>query len=233
MLVFAFVLKYDIGYIFPLLLTQKPVSLDSKLSPPDLVILHKRTYKYYGIEIGTLKERQTGGFSAPSGIPVLPIDTLNARISDRCPSCKKWIGICPKVIQDFCNTDISKPDVKNEIRCLVECDLFSLEDKLNGKCLYMKFSKKSASFYGIESDYLNGHHHHYHCFLNATEGAIDGIKSDRKYESLKKLNHQLRSKSPNIEVIKTLKEELKSKFVYIKTHSVYYQELIKLIEMNK
>ena len=80
MLVFAFILKYDIGYIFPLLLNQKPISLDGKLSPPDLIILHKQTFRYYGIEIGNLKERQSGGFMSPSGIPIIPIDTLNARI---------------------------------------------------------------------------------------------------------------------------------------------------------
>lgn len=64
MLVFAFLLKYNAGYIFPLLLHQKVISLDQKLSPPDLIILHKKTNRYYGIEIGNLKERQSGGFMA-------------------------------------------------------------------------------------------------------------------------------------------------------------------------
>jgi len=45
----------------------------------DLIILHKKTSRYYGIEIGTLKERQSGGFMAPSGIPVIPLDTFDER----------------------------------------------------------------------------------------------------------------------------------------------------------
>jgi hypothetical protein len=151
MLVFAFILKYDIGYIFTLLLNQKPISLTGKLSPPDLIILHKKTYHYYGIEIGNLKERQSGGFMSPSGIPIIPIDTLNARISDRCPICLRWIPICPKVINDFSSTpdkNLLADDPCNEIRCLIHCTHYTLDEKINGKCPYMKFSYKNK---------INGH----------------------------------------------------------------------------
>ena len=89
--------------------------------------MHSKTYRFYGIEIGGLKERQSGGFMAPSGIPIIPIDTLNARTSDRCPTCSRWIGICPKVVRDFSNTNIDETGRKltNEIRCLTECDIYT------------------------------------------------------------------------------------------------------------
>lgn len=232
MLVFAFILKYDIGYIFPLLLIQKPISLTNKLSPPDLIILHKNTYRYYGIEIGNLKERQSGGFMAPSGIPVIPIDTLNARISDRCPICKKWIGICDKVIEDFCNLGNLK--VQNEIRCLVDCNKYSLDDKINGKCPYMKF-KYNGKIRGKNFSFADNKHHHYRCCINKGEDIINTIKSMEYYDDLKKINELLQKNNlteDETEFINENYEKLKRKFNFLKTHSVYYSELIKLKEMN-
>jgi len=231
MLVFAFILKYDLGYIFPLFINQKPISLNQKLSPPDLILLHKKTYRYYGIEIGNLKERQSGGFMAPSGIPVIPIDTLNARISDRCPICKKWIGICPKVIKDFSN--IERLSVINEVRCFLDCEIFSLEEKVTGQCPYMKFSKKSTQLYGIRAFFLNGHHYHYRCCIEQNPDLIQRIRSDRHFNELMELDFELHRDDKDQERINELRVDLQNKFVYAKTHSVYYQELIKLIEINK
>lgn len=236
MLVFAFILKYDIGYIFPLLLAQKPISLTHKLSPPDLVILHNKTYRFYGIEIGNLKERQTGGFSAPSGIPIIPIDTLNARISDRCPSCKKWIGICEKVIIDFCNTDEDMPEPINEIRCLVDCSQYTLEEKITGICPVMKFRSASESnINGTKFSFCDGKHHHYKCCLTTDPNILKSIREHNSFDDLTKLNELLyKTKSEEDETwISENYSKLKKKFNFIKSHSVFYSELTSLIKINK
>lgn len=234
LLVYSFILKYNIGYIFPLLLSQKPISLTGKLSPPDLIILHNKTYRYYGIEIGNLKERQSGGFMAPSGIPVIPIDTLNARISDRCPSCKKWIGICAKTIEDFCDISGNNLEPKNEIRCLVDCTKYTLEEKVDGKCPVMKFrtnSKIGNKLY----EFSDGKHYHYKYCTNSNKSLIDSIKSHSSYEDLLKLNDIIQ-KNVLSEEDKRWKSDnynrLRRKFNFIKTHSIYYSELTSLIKIN-
>jgi len=234
-LVYCFILKYNIGYIFPLLLTQKPISLVHKLSPPDLIILHNKTYRYYGIEIGNLKERQSGGFMAPSGIPIIPIDTTNARISDRCPSCSKWIGICPKVINDFSKSDISKPETKltNEIRCLTECEHYTLDEKLNGVCKYMKFKYKNAKW---KFPFANGHHHHYHCCLTNNPLVKYKIKNIKSWNDLNRLNELIHKKELTDDELTEkleLQSKLKSKYSFIKTHSIYYSELSMLFKMSR
>ncbi len=233
LLVYCFILKYNLGYIFPLLLTQKPISLRNKLSPPDLVILHNKTFRYYGIEIGALKERQSGGFMAPSGIPVSPIDTLNARISDRCPSCNKWIGICPKVIKDFSNTDYNASRPVNEIRCLTECDIYTLDEMLEGKCKYMKFKYKNPSWPFV---FANNHHHHYHCCLAISPLIKLKIKAVGGFNNLKRLNILLKKADLNIEerIEKlNLQRKLRKKYSFIKTHSIYYTELLSLFNMGQ
>ena len=232
MLVYAYVLKYDIGYIFSLLLTQKPVALRGKLSPPDLIVLHKKTFRYYGIEIGNLKERQSGGFMAPSGLPVIPIDTLNARISDRCPSCRKWIGICENTIQDF-RENQDTPEPKDEVRCLVECKLYTLEEKLDGKCPTMKFSYGSK-LNGGKYPFCNNKHYHYQCCLTADPNLKKSIRDDKKFKDLQKYAAIAEADATEDEKqwAGANEQKLKSKFNYLKTHSVYYQELNTLIKMN-
>lgn len=231
-LVYCFILKYNIGYIFPLLLTQKPISLKHKLSPPDLIILHNKTYRYYGIEIGNLKERQSGGFMAPSGIPVIPIDTLNSRISDRCPTCGKWIGICPKVINDFSKTDTFDIKPTDEIRCLTECEIFTLTEKLTGECKYMKFRYKNK---GWNFAFADGKHHHYHCCLSKKSTVKNKICATKSFADLEKLNVLIRKEDINTEEkeeLIVLQKKLKSKYSFVKTHSIFYSELITLYEMN-
>lgn len=211
MLVFAFLLKYNVGYIFPLLLHQKVISLDQKLSPPDLIILHKKTNRYYGIEIGNLKERQSGGFMAPSGIPVIPLDTLNCRISDRCPTCKKWIGICPKVMDDFTNQD--KKINRLEIRCLYDCDKFTLKEKISGKCPYMK--------------YFDTLHHHYKCVSGKSESYIKREIIQKHKLKERDLENLLKQGERNLPIAS---DDMRSRKINcLKTHYLWYPELSKLI----
>lgn len=234
MLVFAFILKYDIGYIFPLLLTQKPISLKHKLSPPDLIVLHNKTFRYYGIEIGNLKERQSGGFMAPSGIPIIPIDTLNARVSDRCPSCSKWIGICEKTITDFCNTEKDIIEPLNEIRCLVDCTKYTLKEKIRGDCPAMKF-KTESKINDVKYVFSDGKHHHYKCCIEKDNRIIDSIKSHKKYDDLEKLNLLISKNNLTEEESSWTNEnypKLKRTFNFLKTHSIFYAELTSLININ-
>ncbi len=230
-LVYCFVLKYNIGYIFPLLLSQKPISLIHKLSPPDLIILHHKTFRYYGIEIGNLKERQSGGFMAPSGIPVIPVDTRNARISDRCPLCGKWIEICPKVIAEFSDigSNVDKP--MNEIRCLTDCKLFTLQQKLNGKCKYMKFRQEKDK--SGEFEFADGNHYHYHCCLSKRPNLKDRIVNSKAYADLKQIDKYLRNDRVIDEKRRSLIQSTRKKYPFIKTHSVFYQELVSLHKINQ
>lgn len=220
MLVYAFILRFDIGYIFPLLLHQKVISLDKKLSPPDLVILHKETKRYYGIEIGYLKERQTGGFMAPSGIPVIPIDTLNSRASDRCPACKKWIGLCPKVIQDFSDPNYK---IKNiEVRCLYDCNRYTLKEKIEGKCPYLKY-KGTLPYHSKER------HYHYKCVTNEVKNNILTAISKKHKIDKKVLIKMLNNKK--IKSLRFQKDNLLSKKIHrLKTHYLWYPELSGLIK---
>ena len=231
-LVYCFILKYNLGYIFPLLLVQKPISLNHKLSPPDIILLHRTTYRYYGIEIGNLKERQSGGFMSPSGIPVIPIDTLNARISDRCPICGKWIGICEKVIEEFSNVLESIEFPSNEIRCLTDCSHFTLKEKLDGKCLYMKFRYSNNNW---KFGFCDNKHYHYHCCLELYNELKVKIEEIKLYPDLESLNDLLQipvKTNEQLKFIYELQKKLKSKFNFIKTHSIFYQELVSLFNIN-
>lgn len=213
-LVYAFILRFNIGYIFPLLLHQKIISRDQKLSPPDFIILTKRTRRYYGIEIGYLKERQLVGFTGPTGIAIIPIDTNNVRISDRCPICKKWIGICPKVIEDFSNPNykIKRP----EIRCLYDCDRYSIAEKIEGKCPYIKFIDYKKIF---DDKKL---HNHYNCVINKIKKTI--IKDIITKHKLKKEDFI------TIKIIPHDPEDVRTKKIrYLTTDYLYYPELVVLM----
>lgn len=162
--VYAFMLNLDVGYIIPLLLHQRLFSYSDYLVPPDFLLL---TYdlKIYGIEVGGKKEIQSGLFSSKTGIPTITIDTLNSRVSDRCPICKKWIQICPIAIKKFINSKELLKEKKIEIKCLEECDRYSKEEILRGKCPYTKYSRtKIKKTYG-NHQFADGKHYHYQCVL--------------------------------------------------------------------
>ena len=104
LLVYVFLLRHDLGYIVPLLLSQRFLSASEVIVPPDFLLITKDKH-VFGIEVGTKKEIQSGSFSLITGIPTATIDTINSRASDRCPICKKWIMFCDQVIEDFSNLD--------------------------------------------------------------------------------------------------------------------------------
>lgn len=164
LLVYIFLLRNDIGYIIPLLLHQRILSGKKHIVPPDFLVI---TYEkdLYGIEVGTKKEIQSGTFSLQTNIPTATIDTINSRVSDRCPICKRWIPFCDFVIKNFSNfnTDINKP----EIKCLEQCDIYSEEEITSGKCPYTKYSRNPTKTYEYtQHKFATRLHYHYRCVLN-------------------------------------------------------------------
>lgn len=184
LLVYVFILRHNLGYIVPLLLHQRLLSRDSNIVPPDfLLITHDR--QIFGIEVGTKKEVQSGSFSLQTAIPTATIDTINSRVSDRCPICKKWIPFCDYVISRYSNFDNIVD--KDEVRCLEECDLYSREDIASGACPYTKYSRKRAQTLAhAQHDFANGLHYHYKCVLsNVVENVKNAIIAANDIVALK------------------------------------------------
>jgi len=97
LLVYIFLLRNNFGYIIPLLLSHRLMSLDGSIAPPDFLIISDDK-RIYGVEVGTKKEIQSGSFSLQTAIPTATIDTINSRASDRCPYMQKV-----DTILRFCN----------------------------------------------------------------------------------------------------------------------------------
>ncbi len=196
LLVYIFMLRNNLGYIIPLLLHQKFYSLNGHIVPPDfLIISHDK--RIFGVEVGIKKEIQSGSFSLKTAIPTATIDTINSRNSDRCPICKKWIEFCPYVIEKYSDTD--KIIKKIEIKCLDECDKYTKEDIVKGKCKYSKYSRNKTNSEHTKHEYSDGKHYHYYCVLNNVDSKIKNkiIKAEDKvaikthfpyYSGLEELN---------------------------------------------
>jgi len=171
LLVFIFMLRNNLGYIVPLLLTQRLMSLERYIIPPDfLIITHDK--QIYGVEVGLKKQIQSGAFSLQTSIPTATIDTINSRVSDRCPICHRWIHFCDFVINRYSDLDCEIPINKSEVRCLEgECTLYSCEEIAAGACPYTKYSRNPAQTreYACH-EFANSYHYHYQCVLkNVTE----------------------------------------------------------------
>ena len=164
LLVYAFLLRSNVGYVLPLLLSQRILSLEKDIVPPDFLII---TYDkhIYGIEVGTKKEIQSGSFSLKTSIPTATLDTINSRVSDRCPICNKWIPFCEFVIDKYSNLD--EKIEGDEVRCLEECSKYDKEYIAEGNCPFTKYSRKKApSKQYTNHKYADGLHYHYRCVLN-------------------------------------------------------------------
>jgi hypothetical protein len=184
LLVYVFLLRSDVGYVLPLLLSQRILSLRKDIVPPDFLII---TYDkhIYGIEVGTKKEIQSGSFSLQTSIPTATLDTENSRVSDRCPICKKWILFCDFVIEKY--SDLDQKIEKSEVRCLEDCDKYSTEDIAKGLCPFTKYSRNMAKTLGhAKHKYTNGLHYHYKCVLkNVSEEERDKIIQAKDKVALK------------------------------------------------
>ena len=164
LLVYIFLIRTDIGYVIPLLLSQRLIGRKGSLIPPDFLVI---TYdkSLYGIEVGIKKEIQSGSFSLQSNIPTATIDTINSRSSDRCPICKRWIPFCELVIRNY--SDFNKEIEGCEMRCLAECDVYPREKIASGDCPYTKYSRIQApTLEHTRHKFAGGLHYHYKCVLN-------------------------------------------------------------------
>lgn len=170
LLVYAFLLRKNFGYILPLLLNQRLLSLEGNLVPPDYLII-SFSKQIYGIEVGKKKEIQSGKFSLRTNIPTATIDTINSRLSDRCPICKRWILICPYAINRYSkvNTNIDS----SQIKCLEDCDLYDKEQIVESECPYTKYSRNRAETLDYSHhEYADGKHYHYSCILNEVSNSM-------------------------------------------------------------
>ena len=168
LLVYIFLLRYDFGYIVPLLLSQRLFGLNDHIVPPDYLIITKDK-RIYGIEVGIKKEIQSGSFSLKTAIPTATIDTINSRTSDRCPICLKWLNFCPFVIDKFSNFGYEIE--KDELRCMeAECNYFDIEQIVAGDCQFTKYRRgKAKTLSHTHHDYNDGKHYHYQCVLSSVE----------------------------------------------------------------
>lgn len=161
LLTYIFLLRNNVGYIIPLLLTQKLIGLNDHIVPPDFLIL-SREKRLYGIEVGGFKERQSSNFVLRTAIPTASVDTRNSR-TDRCPICKKWINYCPYIINTY--SDLEQEISTVEVRCLNSCNIYSKEDIAAGICPHTKYSRGHIRQPHGNHEYANGYHFHYQCVL--------------------------------------------------------------------
>lgn len=164
LLVYIYLLRKDYGYIIPLLLNQKLFSLRDHIVPPDFLII-SYDKRIYGIEVGIKKEIQSGSFSLKTAIPTATLDTINSRNSDRCPSCKKWIGFCPFVINNYSDPEFQIEN--NQVNCLQECNIYSREEIASGQCKYTKYARNRAQRLDYtHHEFADNKHYHYQCVLS-------------------------------------------------------------------
>lgn len=165
LLSYIHLIRNDVGYIIPLLLNQKLIGFSDHIVPPDFLLIEKRNRNIYGVEIGGLKERQSNAFMLKTGIPTISLDTRNSR-TDRCPICHRWISFCPYVIEKY--SDLSLKISKSEVRCIEDCDKYSIDQIYNGECPYAKYSRGPTriDLRGKHS-YADKLHYHYQCVLSS------------------------------------------------------------------
>ena len=167
LLVYIFLLRNDVGFIIPLLLTQRLISRNSHIVPPDFLVIAPDK-RIYGIEVGRKKEIQSGTFSLQTSIPTATVDTENSRTSDRCPICKQWLQFCDLVINNYSNYGITIKE--NEVRCLSDCTVYKQDEIAAGKCPYSKYARGQAKTLDYTNhEFASGLHYHYQCVLRELE----------------------------------------------------------------
>jgi len=141
-----------------------------------------------------------------TNIPTATIDTVNSRVSDRCPICKRWIPLCDFVIDNFSNFNVKI--TKSEVRCLDECDKYSKEQIILGKCPYTKYHRGSAKTLEYTNHkFSNNLHYHYKCVLDKLDenmrnkiiSAKDKIALKTHYPHYYGLEELINTKKKNLE----------------------------------
>ena len=152
LLVFAYLVNSQWGYVLPLLTYQRVRGPQGDvIAPPDFVLI--RRGRLFGFEVGAGpggigKVGQSNTFMASTGAPVITL-LVNSPINNasyRCPACGKWILYCKTTIEEYSKQKID----------LVNSDL----QELDSKCASFP-DCPSAVYYGDLGD--GGLHYHYTC----------------------------------------------------------------------
>ena len=219
LLTYAYLLRLNVGFIFPLLLNQRLLTGEHNvfLKPPDLLLLPYGKQTFYGIEVGAGKDVQSGNFSIITGLPTAT--KANMDNPKRCCICGKWMLFCPKVVEEYSDPEKEIISMKKPIKCLIDCTKFSKEEILDGKCSFAMHKGGSPKKYLMQ---MKGstYHFHLHCLLNDEDGKnqisenkivsyypyilgleefekmdIDPLEVDKKIEELKKYLSQINKDS--------------------------------------
>ena len=255
LIVYIQLLRIHAGYILPLLLNQRIISINDALKPPDFLIIREKG-ELIGVEVGGGKETQSSNFSV--NMKCQMVTAQNTNIPPRCPICGKWILFCDKVIDDYSNLDDPLLYIYEDIRCAHDCNLFSYDEVIKGKCPYIKYrgkiDKNREPRQEIKHD--TDHHYHYSCILKTKDKTAlaeikrQNIRWEKHYISNNKdINKTSRRMTINClktnypyfdgisEIENYKKENLKCYSKYLKNknckHCEYEKECEKTAKMNK
>jgi hypothetical protein len=171
LLVYIYLLRKDVGFIFPLFLNQRLLGGTERvfLKPPDLLLLPYGRETFFGIEVGAGKDVQSGNFSIVTGIPTAT--KANADNPKRCCICGKWMLFCPKVVREYSDVDKEISNLRKPINCLDECDIYKREEILAGKCFYAMHKGGKPKNYVMQMTSSSVYHFHLNCLNNDPDGA--------------------------------------------------------------
>lgn len=168
LIVYIQLLRINAGVILPMLLNQRIISKDNALKPTDFIVI-KENGELVAVEVGAGKEGQVSEFSTRMRCQV--VSATNTNIPPRCPICGKWVLFCDKVIEDY--SDLNDPlyYIYDDIRCAHDCDIYSYEEVLSGKCPYVKYrgiiDKRNKPRQQIKFE--TSYHYHYSCILKTKD----------------------------------------------------------------
>ncbi len=169
LLVYLYLLRKNIGFVFPLVLNQRLLSGNHKiyLKPPDFLLLPFGKNTFYGIEVGAGKEIQSGTFSIITGVPTAT--KANMDNPKRCCICGKWMLFCPKVIEEYSDVDYEIENIKRPIKCTSGCNKFTREQILNKECSYAMHKGGQPQNHVMKMR-VGTYHFHFNCYKDDPHG---------------------------------------------------------------
>jgi len=153
LIVYIYLLNRSVGYVVPLLLSQRLFSGEVTVAPPDYLLLQGDGHAL-GVEVGggmgqySLREGkidQVNLFIQETGIPVI---TAGVPHIYRCETCECWLTFCDEIIERT-----AKGETELEAVACLECPKFD-----DGKC-------SDIIYYGQVAPRGQRRRHHYHHYL--------------------------------------------------------------------
>lgn len=153
LIIYIYLLNRCVGYVVPLLLTQRLFNGQETVAPPDYLVLQGNGH-VLGVEVGggmgqySLREGkidQVNLFIQETGIPVI---TAGVPHIYRCETCQCWLTFCDEIIERTANGETEREAVV----CL-ECPKFA-----NGNC-------SDIIYYGQVAPSSERRRHHYLHYL--------------------------------------------------------------------